>query len=371
MPELPVCIDDQVFTVQPRGGISRYFTELIRAFRTVPELGVAAETPFRYVVNEYLLDLEPGRYRRPAPIPESLQRGRILRGLNRARMGPRPSRRAILHHTYYFPERLDLPAAARLCTVYDMIPEVFPELFPAGSPHQAKDRYVQECDAILSISHATKADLLAHYGTLDKPVVVTPLGVADAFFTPDGDRHDTADPYVLFVGQRGWYKNFDVVLRAFARLEAEGTGAPRLVCVGPPFDEDEQARIAELGLEQRVTRPPVADWELPVLYAGATCLVFPSRYEGFGLPIIEAFAAGCPAVLAEMACSLEVGGDAAQYFAPDDDEALAAILERLGSDTTERGAWVAAGRARARDFTWRRTAELTRDVYADLAARQR
>jgi glycosyltransferase involved in cell wall biosynthesis len=111
----------------------------------------------------------------------------------------------------------------------------------------------------------------------------------------------------------------------------------------------------------------VADDELPGLYATAICFVFPSQCEGFGLPIVEAFAAGCPVVLVEMNSALEVGGNAAQFFDADDEDTLAEIIERMADDPVSRMHWIDEGRKRAPDFRWYRTAELTRDVYRSVA----
>lgn len=353
--------DDQVFVLQRHGGISRYYTELLREFEQDPGLGVRASTPFRYVVTQHLLDHDPRRFAHPQ-LPPRLDRAAVLHALNTARFArAQLLTRQLVHHTYYLPIGLRTPAAGRVCTVYDMIPEHFPELHPHGNPHRAKDAYVAACDAVLCISQSTKDDVLRHYGELDKPVVVTPLGVAPRYF--DARAAEPDRPYVLFVGQRSGYKNFDVLLRALASLRRD----VRLLCVGgPPFSDDETARIAELGLDGSVERREVGDAELPDVYASAVALVFPSRYEGFGLPTVEAFAAGCPVVLAEMPCSVEVGGDAAQFFAPDADDELAAILAELIADPGACDKWRDAGRRRARDFTWRRTAELTADVYREV-----
>jgi len=246
-----------------------------------------------------------------------------------------------------------------------MIPEHFPELFPGGSPHNAKDEYVRVCDALFCISNTTKTDVVRHYGTLDKPVVVTPLGVGEHFFSaPVIDAYE--QPFVLFVGQRKAYKNFDVLLRAFSKLGTQSRSV-MLMCVGgPAFDSSEVARIANLNLQDRVTHCTLSDDKLPALYASAICFVFPSRYEGFGLPILEAFAAGCPVVLAEMDCSVEVGAGAAQFFRADDDETLAEVIGRLINSPSSRTHWVAEGRKRALDYRWRKTAKLTGDVYRDI-----
>lgn len=362
---LHVTYDDRLFTFQRRGGPARYFSELIAEFRSAPELGIEVKTPFTFVETEYLLRADK-RYRR-LPLPESTFRMQAARAVNRVRRGPGLKRPEILHHTQYSSAGLRMPAAVRICTVYDMIPELFPEIFEGRGPipHRQKAAYVHACDAIACISESTKADVLAHYGDLDKPVVVTPLGADSRFFAATPDRREPPG-FVLFVGTRDFYKNFDVLLRALARITEDGV-APRLLCVGPALTPTEQERIASLGLEALVSQRAASDAELPGLYAAAMCLVFPSRYEGFGLPTVEAFAAGCPVVLADMVCAVEIGGDAAQYFEPDDDEALATIIARLAADATSRDPWIAAGRLRARDYTWRRTAETTAALYRDVA----
>ncbi len=358
-----VTVDDQIFTVQRWGGVSRYFTELIERFRR-PDSGVAVRTPFRYVVNDHVRDADPGRFH-AVPVEAVARRYQLVQALNAVTPPRRADRTAILHHTYYRQSRLRTPARKRVCTIYDLIPELMPELFPAGRLRADKKAYIEACDALLCISHTTKADLLAQYGPLDKPVIVTPLGFPTALLDTVPPA-PAAVPYLLFVGARFGYKNVDVLWRAVARLRAEGTQV-RVVCTGGgQFTADESARLAELDLADVVEQRNTPDAELGTLYAGAAAMVFPSRYEGFGLPIVEAFAAGCPVVLADMPCSVEVGGDAAQFVGADDDEALAAVLDRLAADEAERQRWRARGRVRAGDFTWERTAELTRQAYREL-----
>jgi glycosyltransferase involved in cell wall biosynthesis len=361
-----VTFDDQIFTGQKIGGASRYFTELIDQFRRDPSHGVEALTPFRYVITEHLVHSDPRRYRTPPPF-RIARRGGVMRTLNATRSATRLRRAELLHHTYYLPNYLRLPARKRICTVYDMVPELLPELYPERSPHFAKKTYVRECDAVLCISQTTKDDMLRLYGPLDKPVEVTHLAVAAEYYAAQA-APDEDFPYVAYIGRREQYKNFDVVLRAFAAL-ADEQPKLRLLCAGGgPFRESETARIAELDLTDRVERRTIPDAEMPALYASATALVFPSRYEGFGLPIVEAFAARCPVVVADTPCSIEISGGAAAVFAPDDDAELASILSRIAGDAAERDRWVRLGSARAQDFSWARTARRTADVYRRIGS---
>ena len=321
--------------------------------------------PFRYVKSEHLIEHDSLNYSK-APLPSIVQRRKLLRRLNSAQRLARTDHTAIVHHTYYFPEYLRRPAAARICTIYDMIPERYPEMFPYGNPHSDKDKYVEVCDALLCISEATKADVLHHYGTLNKPVVVTPLGVGRQFFSTPAINTNW-QPYVLYVGSRAGYKNFEMLLHAFSKM-SEQQRTLKLLCVGgPAFSHAEIVAVANLNLRERVIHQTVTDDELPTLYASAVCFVFPSRYEGFGLPILEAFASGCPVILAETECFVEVGDGAAQFFHPDDDETLAEIIGRMIVDPSSRAHWIAEGRKRALDYRWYKTAELTSKVYQEIA----
>ncbi len=358
-----VLFDDQVFSFSWRGGAARYLTQLLHEYRSTPELGVEALTPFRYTVTAHLLERWPDEFRRP---PGGVaRRPRLLRSLNRVGSGRLTEGVDLVHHSYYFKDALRRPVPRRICSVYDMTPELHPDLFPQGSPHADKRLYVDACDAIVCYAWTTKEDLLKFYGHVDKPVFVTPLGVSPEFF-------DVAPPavpgtFVLHVGHRAGYKNFDVLLRAMARLVPAHPDLS-LMCAGPPFAGDEVRRFERLGLSGRVCWRDTPDRDLPGLLSSAACLVFPSVWEGFGLPTIEAFASGCPVIVAEARWSTEVGGEAPLYFPPRDDDALAVHLERMLGDRSERSRRISAGRRRARDFTWHRTAVLTRDAYREVIA---
>lgn len=353
-----VAYDDQVFTWQRRGGISRYVIELTDALSADPALGVEVLLPRYWSRTELLTQSARGRR-----TPRVLQRRPVLRNLNRLL---RPRGGDLVHPTYYNASDLE-PVGGRpmAVTIYDMIPERFPELFPAGNPHLAKRRYVDRADVILCISEACKVSLVEAYGQLAAPVVVTPLGV-DSSFRPGAPPYSGAPPaYVLYVGDRPGYKDFDVCLRAFAQSELPND--VKLLCVGGGgWSPSEWARLSALGLARRVVHMDVDDAGLIRLYGNALCFVFASRYEGFGLPSLEAMACGCPTLLADSSSHPEVGGDAAVYFEPSSAESLAELLSRVAADTGLQERLRKAGLARAAKFSWARTASLTAGAY-DLA----
>ena len=213
---------------------------------------------------------------------------------------------------------------------------------------------------VLTGSERTRDDLVERYGIDRDKVVLTPYGV-DPAFTPDGPSPN-GRPYALFVSALHARKDPLSAVEALALLPEE----LRLVMVGPDkgLGDTVRERSASLGLADRVDlRGHVAKEELAALYRGARCLVFPSRYEGFGLPIVEAMASGTPVVTTAAGATTEVAGDAAVIVEPGDACALAGGIERALAD---RDRLVAAGLERARLYSWAETARRTLAVYREL-----
>ncbi|MFT3694638.1 MAG: glycosyltransferase family 1 protein [Kofleriaceae bacterium] len=353
-----VLFDHQIFSYQRFGGASRYYHELINVLQGQidVELGVATSP------NEYLAHAS---YYRGKTIPQG-GTGRFLATYARNEVATRLAARHhpdVLHATFYDP----LVAHHRgklVVTVLDMIPEHFPDFFDTTSLYgrlvtkrwiEGKRTLCERADKILAISENTKQDVVTMYGIAPERITVTHLGnrLRGGGPRPEG----FPDRYVLFVGTRNTYKNFDVLLQAVAPL-----GLPIVAIGGGALDAKETARIAQLGVT--VIQRNVRDEELAACYANAYAYVFPSRYEGFGIPILEAFACGAPTIVANASCFPEIAGGAALYFDPDDVGALTAHLRSIPDRAAHL---IAAGHARAATFTWEATAARTLDVYRELA----
>jgi glycosyltransferase involved in cell wall biosynthesis len=208
-------------------------------------------------------------------------------------------------------------------------------------------RAARRADHVLAVSERTKADAVELYGLAPAKVTVTPHGVDPAF--GPGEAHD--EGYLLFVGAVQARK--DPLAAAAA---ADALGLP-LIIAGP---EKEPALAAELRAGGADVRGHVAPGELVRLYQGATALVLPSRYEGFGLPVLEAMASGTPVVISPDAALVEVAGGAAEVAVDGD---FAGAIERVRAD---RERYVRAGLERARQFSWRETARLTVEAYRSV-----
>jgi glycosyltransferase involved in cell wall biosynthesis len=271
-------------------------------------------------------------------------------------------------------------ATPTLMLVYDMIPERL-DLEIADPVWDEKRLAIEHASAYACISENTRHDLLElEPASRDKPVAVIPLGVDDFDVRPEYDhqafrlRYGLGRPYFLVVGERlgvDGYKNVGLVFRALR--DWPDAGLHELVCIGGrPELEPELTRIAP---HVHARRLALDDDELRLAYAGAVALVCPSRYEGFGLPVAEAMACGCP-VITTMTSSLpEVAGDAAIYVDPDDTVALRRAFDQV-REPSRRAAMTAAGSTRAAHFRWADAASafaatLSAAASADTADRRR
>jgi glycosyltransferase involved in cell wall biosynthesis len=358
---LRVLYDGEAFIRHRRSGITRYLSQLIHELRADRGLGIEPVTPYRWVANSHLAEGWPGYTQIPLP---GRFRPAVLGRLNARRVRRAADDADLVHHSLYEEAALDAwRGRRRICTIYDFTFERFPDLLGDQSAHlAAKALFIERCDALICISQATHDDLIRFHPGLQKPSFVIPLGVGNDFFQPEPVRiRGLPERYLLYVGNRHAHKNVDVLFRAFVELTSRH-GDLRLVLVGA-YLPDEAGRLRELGIADKTVRLRVSDRQLPWLYHQARAFVFPSLYEGFGLPVVEAMAAGCPVAVADTAALLELVADSATVFKPDDPGALAGEIERILGDPRLAGELRNAGRRRAREYTWRRTAELTAAAY--------
>ncbi|MEO7794663.1 MAG: glycosyltransferase family 1 protein, partial [Thermoanaerobaculia bacterium] len=262
-------------------------------------------------------------------------------------------------------------------TIHDLIHLVFPEFLPGrlALPYARYflRRAVRRADRILTVSAATAADLEHRLGVPPSRIDVIWNGVDDAFRRRLGAAELATElgqlglvpGYFLSLGNPKPHKNLERVVRAFARLPADG---PRLVIAGAPEGSESTDEIAawaqELHLKERLVRiGRIASERLPALVQGAVALVFPSLYEGFGLPLVEAMASGTPVVASTTPALVEIAGGAAELVDPLDVGAIADGLARLAGDPGPRLELAQAGLARSEAFRWESTAEKTLAVY--------
>ena len=356
-----VALDEQIFAIQAYGGISRMFAELARQF-VFDERNDIELLPLKApVITRYLLD-DP-QLRGALGIREAKNEWTALaRYFTRVRIHPHSE---IVHNTFYLPHGLaPTRGAKRIVTVHDMIPELMPYTRRRLDLLTLKRRYVENADHVICVSEATKRDLLQVYGPIKAPISVVHHGVDARFNVGGAPLLDWPDHYVLMVGNRSQYKDADVLFRAFARLHPDHDDL-HLVCLGGgAFTETELAHLQSLGIGDRCHQFGLPDELMPAAYSNAAVFVFPSRFEGFGLPALEAMACGAPTVLAEATSLPEVGSDAALYFPVGDDAELAKQISRTLEDSQLAEGLRTRGLSRASEFTWHEAANRTEAVYA-------
>jgi len=363
---LRIAFSPDIFSLQEYGGISRYFTELIPRVASMDEFEVSVHmglSPNRYELQEMRSQFASFRY-----VHSPFGRGMryVVALLNEfwfQRYMSMTSGHIDAVHMTYFPIRMPTTHALLTTTVYDMIPERFPGRVNRTLLSARKHTCVERCSRIIAISESTKRDLVEFYNVDPLLVDVTPL--ANSLNTEPGDD-PVGKPYALFVGGRGGYKNFDRFVRVWAENRAIRDNF-LLVCFGGGrFTESEQRTFSALGLNHSVVWMGGSDVVLASLYAHAQAFIYPSLYEGFGLPPLEAMHYGCPVVCSNSSSLPEMVGDAAVTVDTADPGALANGMAAAIGDSALRTRLVLAGRAREAGFTWDRTAAATVESYRRL-----
>lgn len=270
---------------------------------------------------------------------------------------------------------IPLRGVPTILTVHDLIFKVFPEHHKRLNHiflNRAMPLFVQHADAIITISEASKADIIYFYQTPPEKIHVIYEAAAPNFTAPspeaiEGVRYKFNLParFLLVVGTIEPRKNYSRLVRVLMRLRQKDPDL-KLVVVGSKgwLFEDFYQTIADEQATEHVIFPGfVPDADLPALYGAATVAVMPSLYEGFGLPLLEAMACGKPVVSSNSASLPELGGDVPLYFDPSDDDAMLAALEQVLLDEDLQTQMQKAGIERARQFSWDVTAAQTLDVY--------
>lgn len=275
--------------------------------------------------------------------------------------------RATVFASTYYSSPLGTPS---VMTAYDMIPEVFDN--DLGIPMwREKQACIRQARRFVAISHNTARDLCCFYPEVEPSrVTVAHCGVSRLFRPAAPEevagfrrRHGIERPYFLLVGSRATYKNARAFLRAFRAFPGRARFA--VVCVGGEQRAEPELAALREGSERHMLR--LEDDGLRLAYAGAVALAYPSVYEGFGMPVAEAMASGCPVITTRNASLPEVAGDAALYVEPTDEAGLQAALARV-QEPGVRAQLVAKGLERARLFSWTRMAAVMAEVLGEAGA---
>lgn len=370
---MKVLYDHQSFTGLTYGGVSRYFFELMRSFTKRQD--VEFELSLRLSNNEYLDQASFSRHLRYRSLSQNRNVNRIASVLNRMHSLSRirAGQFDVFHPTYYHRYFLNsLGAKPFVLTFYDAASERYGDIYPdlGEGLQEVKKKLIERADAIIAISEFSKDEILRYFPVDPAKISVVYLGTAFGTDLVDESASPSVTPepfpYLLYVGKRRLYKNFDGFFRAIQPVLHRHPDLHLICAGGGGLSPDEQAMFHSARLGERVHYRPITDAGLLSLYHHARAFVFPSLNEGFGIPVLEAFSGGCPVILSDRSSLPEVAGEAAVYFDPEDNDSIAGAVERVLTDEVLRDDLIVKGTERLRHFSCDKTAQQTLDVYQTL-----
>ena len=389
---MKILYDYQIFTKQNYGGVSRYFYELMDNLRAHK---IDIEIPINYSKNiyikeadflsrplkgyteykDFLLGLRP---KGKAKIYKLLQKLNFIKNAETANQKISIERLKkqnfdIFHPTYYDSYFLKyIGKKPFVLTIYDMIHETYPELFSADNKiARQKKILAQKAEKIIAISENTKKDIIKFIGINEDKILVIHLG--NSINRQENNLKINTDllkklpeKYILFVGNRASYKNFDNFSKALIPLFKINKKLNAVCAGGGEFSDKEINFFKTFNITDKFRQYSVNDSDMTLLYKNALVFVFPSLYEGFGLPILEAFNCGCPVAASNRGSLPEIAGNAAVYFNPEDISSITDAINNIIADDGTKEKMKKNGFEQLKKFSWEKTAEKTLDVYNSI-----
>lgn len=364
-----IAFDHQAFCLQKTGGISKYFFHLAEQL-AIEGQDVGVFSP-RYR-NQYARRLSPkilrGSYVKDYP-PRCADAAVALNGLV-ARRRLRAWQPDIVHETYFSNTRSGPDNTPSVLTVFDMIGELGLDTnAPTSTELKQSKKYaaVKRADHVICISEHTRQDLIRLYEVAPEKTSTIHLG-CELNVLAEKKVTNAERPFLLYVGLRSGYKNFTRFVQAVAACGQLIEQFDIVAFGGGPFNPAEQALIQELGLRfDQVRQLNGDDTELAKYYRGASALVYPSCYEGFGLPPLEAMANHCPVVSSYASAMPEVIGDSAEFFDPFDLDSIARAIQNVVQSQARTNDLIAKGLTRIQQFTWQTCAAQHLALYRKLS----
>lgn len=368
---MKIFYDHQIFSYQKVGGISKYFSELYANLINIADINI--KLGLKINVNYYLKSIlsKTNEDIKTIRTNNVLYKYFIYKINNKFSSSIlRNNNYDILHSTFYDPYTLQYNKKKHVITVHDMIPELYSKYFK-GTIYSylitrkwiwGKKQLIEKADKIISVSQKTKEDLIKVYKVPESKIEVIYHGYNNL---PDPSEKLISEPYILYIGLRDKYKNFVGFVKGVSQiLKKEKI---KVLCIGGgKFTNNEKQLLEEYQVEKYFIQKYVNDSELASAYRHALCFVYPSEYEGFGMPILEAFSQCCPTILSDSSCFPEIGGDAVQYFKWDNSEEMKEKILDVINSSNIRQMLIEKGRKRLELFSWGKSSGKHYEVYKNI-----
>lgn len=361
---MKVLFDHQIFSRQQYGGISRYFANIYHAIENSDN--IEAEISVLHTNNYYIKDVGSILNNWAGDLLLSKKRRNYKWNKQYSKYLISKNNFDILHPTYLHPYFLKYLKQPLVITIHDMTYEALPQFFPPSHAEPYHKRLLMDrADKIIAISETTKADILKYSHVREDKIEVIYHGI-----DLDAPKYEgiinLPEEYILFVGDREKYKNFHIVGEAFKTLLPKYPNLKLVLAGGGCLDYGDSEFLLRNNILDDTIQISATDEQLNTLYKKAICFVYPSLYEGFGLPILEAFKNNCPVLLSNCSCFEEIAGNAAQYFDAHSLQSLVAKLELIIESPSIRKEMANLGSKKLQAYPIEKCISKTIDVYKTI-----
>ncbi|MFN4083717.1 MAG: glycosyltransferase family 4 protein [Bacteroidia bacterium] len=369
---MKILFDDEIFFRQRYGGVSKIFSLLLQNLSNDKDFDILFKN--FYSENEYLIGLnlngvEPVLKNKNFPL-----KGKIIRAIG-AYYGHafvnkilKQQKADIFHPTFYsnyFFKSLSNKTKL-VITIHDLIHEKFSSNQHYRNLAKIKMQNIKQADAIVTVSENTKKDLLEIYPFTNPNKIYVNYLAEDISGITAKPIKNLPEKYILFTGERRGYKNFNVLVKAFA-IVAKKHADLFLFCTGSlPFTADEIKMFKNLNIENKVIQQSLSIGELKYAYNSAKVFIFPSKYEGFGIPVLEAFACKVALIISNCGSLPEIAGDACLKFNADDELELSHQIINVLEDKNLSNSLIEKGTERLKLFSWQKHIQQTKNLYLSL-----
>ena len=371
---MKVLYDDQIFSLQKFGGISKYFSEIYKRgnlnsdFLFILSILISENINIKSLPNTFNFNtFQDVEFKGKLKVSSSVNRlCSVINILSK--------NYDIFHPTYYNSYFISiLFGKPYVLTVHDTTHEKLTKLFPTLRSDKFsfdKRLIIEMATIIISVSQTTKNDIIEFYNIDPSKIIVVPLASSlRKDFGTDISKpfnFNIQNDFLLYVGVRRIYKNFDFFLKSIKNILLKTDGLVLVCAGGNSFTTEEIENINNLGLSAKIIHQCINNQTLIELYSKAIAFVFPSLNEGFGIPVIEAMENLCPCVLSDRGSLPEIAEDCAIYFDPTNSFSIESQIEKILNNKDLRKKLISSGLLKSKDFSWNKTFSKTMDVYKSI-----